>query len=315
MSVKPEDEYMHPNTGEGNFNESMYFNFYDRARKLGGFVRVGNRANERYAEVTIALYQPDGTALFNYARPEIADNSAFAAGGMKFSVIEPFRHLKVGYEGSAVYLARPLDLEDPRRAFVSNPHKPVSLALDVYGLSPMYGGEAPEGAFGSEMVFAKGHYEQHHRVKGRLAIDGAEVEVEGLGLRDHSWGPRSWQSPKFYRWLTCEFDDGFGFMGSQIVTQNGIELLSGFIFRDGENRFVDRLSIETECAGEGRYHDRIDVTLHSGAEQMRITGKVLTMLPLRNRRDGKVTRIAEGMTEWRTGDHVGYGLSEYLDQM
>ena len=39
------------------------------------------------------------------------------------------------------------------------------------------------------------------------------------------------------------------------------------------------------------------------------------MLPLRNRRDGKVTRISEGMTEWRTGEHVGYGLSEYLDQI
>ena len=315
MSVKPEDEYMHTNTGESNFNESMYFNFYDRARKLGGFVRVGNRANERYAEVTIALYQPDGTALFNYMRPEIADNSAFSAGGMRFTVLEPFKHLQVGYEGNAVYLARPLDLEDPRRAFMSNPHRPVSLALDVYGLSPMYGGEAEDGALGSEMVFAKGHYEQHHRVKGRLAIDGEEVGVEGFGLRDHSWGPRSWQSPKFYRWLTCEFDTGFGFMASQIVTQSGSELLSGFIYRDGKNHFVNDLSIETGWTGEGHYHDHIDVTLKSSAGDLRVTGKVLTMLPLRNRRDGKVTRISEGMTEWRTGDHVGYGLSEYLDQL
>jgi hypothetical protein len=315
MSVKPEDEYMHANSGEANFNESMYFNFYDRARRLGGFARIGNRANERYAEMTIAIYQPDGTALFNYMRPEIADNSAFAAGGMNFSVIEPFRHLKVGYDGNAVYLARPLDLEEPRRAFVSNPHKPVSLALDVHGLSPMYGGEAAEGTFNSEMVFAKGHYEQHHRVAGRLKIDGVEHEIEGFGLRDHSWGPRSWQSPKFYRWLTCEFDAGFGFMGSQIVTQNGSELLSGFIFRDGKNHFVNDLSLDTTWAGEARYHDRIDVKLRSAAGDLEVTGKVLTMLPLRNRRDGKVTRISEGMTEWRCGDHVGYGLSEYLDQI
>jgi hypothetical protein len=39
------------------------------------------------------------------------------------------------------------------------------------------------------------------------------------------------------------------------------------------------------------------------------------MIPLRNRRDGKVTRIAEGMTEWRWGDRVGYGLAEYLDHL
>jgi hypothetical protein len=63
MTIEPTDEYMHENTGEGNFNESMYFNFYDRGRKIGGFARLGNRPNEHYAEMTLALYQPDGTAL------------------------------------------------------------------------------------------------------------------------------------------------------------------------------------------------------------------------------------------------------------
>jgi hypothetical protein len=37
------------------------------------------------------------------------------------------------------------------------------------------------------------------------------------------------------------------------------------------------------------------------------------MIPLRNRRAGIVTRIAEGMTEWNWDGRIGYGLSEYLD--
>ena len=104
-------------------------------------------------------------------------------------------------------------------------------------------------------------------------------------------------------------------MGSQIVTQSGAELLTGFVFKDGENHFVNTWEIHTDWAGEGHYHDRITAKLHSGIGDFNITGTVLTMLPLRNRRDGKTTRIAEGMTEWRCGDHVGYGLSEYLDQI
>jgi hypothetical protein len=41
---------------------------------------------------------------------------------------------------------------------------------------------------------------------------------------------------------------------------------------------------------------------------------------LRNRRqtpdgDMLVTRISEGMTEWRCDGKVGFGLSEYLDQI
>ena len=44
------------------------------------------------------------------------------------------------------------------------------------------------------------------------------------------------------------------------------------------------------------------------------------MIPLRNKRktaDGAelVTRITEGMTEYHCLDKVGYGLSEYLDQI
>jgi hypothetical protein len=44
-------------------------------------------------------------------------------------------------------------------------------------------------------------------------------------------------------------------------------------------------------------------------------GNRATMVPLRNRRDGVTTRIAEGLTEWRWGERVGYGWSEYLDHV
>jgi hypothetical protein len=86
IRLEPRDEYLHENTGEANFNESMYFNFFDAAQRRGGFVRIGNRPNERYAETTICLYEPDGSVLFNFKRAEIADNARFEAGGMRFEV-------------------------------------------------------------------------------------------------------------------------------------------------------------------------------------------------------------------------------------
>ena len=47
---------------------------------------------------------------------------------------------------------------------------------------------------------------------------------------------------------------------------------------------------------------------------------MLSLIPLRNRRtlpDGTelMTRITEGLTEYRCDGRVGYGLSEYLDQI
>jgi hypothetical protein len=51
-----------------------------------------------------------------------------------------------------------------------------------------------------------------------------------------------------------------------------------------------------------------------------VEGKVMSLIPLRNRRqtpDGQMlmTRITEGMTEFTCDGQVGYGLSEYLDQI
>lgn len=125
----------------------------------------------------------------------------------------------------------------------------MRLALDYYGLSPMYGGEAP--VQNTDMVFAKGHTEQHVKATGTIAVNGQQIALNALGLRDHSWGPRSWQSPRFYRWLTCEFTEHFGFMGSQIVMQNGTEILSGFVFKDGENLWVNTLELHTGREGDG----------------------------------------------------------------
>src|SRR5436305_11595164 len=59
IRLEPSDEYMHPLETASNFNESMYFNAYDPARKVGGFLRLGNRANEGYAELTTCLYLPE----------------------------------------------------------------------------------------------------------------------------------------------------------------------------------------------------------------------------------------------------------------
>ena len=46
VRLEPADEYMHELGPEPNFNESMYFNVYDPDNKIGGFFRLGNRANE-----------------------------------------------------------------------------------------------------------------------------------------------------------------------------------------------------------------------------------------------------------------------------
>ena len=92
----------------------------------------------------------------------------------------------------------------------------------------------------------------------------------------------------------------------------------GYVFRrDEPNRPIGRVEVETEYAAPEKLHARLRARLHpaDGAPAEEIEGRVLNMVPLRNRRGGVTTRIAEGLTEWRWGARVGYGWSEYLDHL
>ncbi len=106
LRLEPSDEYLHELGPEPTFNESMYFNLFDAQSQLGAWFRIGNRANERYAEMSVCLYLPDGRVGFMFKRPEIADNAAFNAGGMRISCSEPFERLMVNFSGKVVLPTR-----------------------------------------------------------------------------------------------------------------------------------------------------------------------------------------------------------------
>lgn len=327
MRLEPKDEYMHPLEEAKNFNESMYFNVFDPKKKVGGFFRLGNRANEGYAEMTTCLYLPNGKVGFMYLRPEISNNDSFDAGGMKFEVIDPFKKLTVAYKGKVVLLDDPLEMADPRKAFKSNPWTDCEVFVDFRGLSPVYGGEPEQEGdqltkpVQEEGGFFKGHYEQHMGGKGFIQVGEERWEIDGFGLRDHSWGPRFWQSPWWYRWLTINFGDDFGGCITVAGDRQGKLKAAGMMFVDGRYDEIKHATIETKWVGDDIYHEVMVAKVKTDkGDEFTIEGKVMTMIPLRNRRkdpEGNelMTRISEGMTEYRCNGKVGYGLSEYLDQI
>jgi hypothetical protein len=320
LRLEPVDEYLHELGPEATFNESMYFNLYDPTADLGAFFRLGNRANEGYAEMTTCIYLPDGRVAFMFGRPEITHNDAFDAGGMRFEVGEPFEHLTVRYTGRVVVLDNPLEMAEPRRAFTENPHTDCEADLRFTRASDPIGGESDQAERAGE-EFARGHYEQLVAASGDLRVGDEQWSLAGFGLRDHSWGPRTWQAPYYYRWLTANVGADFGFMGSRIARRDSGGVRAGFVWEDGRIIPCDDFTISTSWEGDDHYHRLVHATLSSsltegGPRSWEIEGRVLRLIPLRNRRDGQITRISEGLTEWTLADgRVGYGLSEYLDQI
>jgi len=324
IRLDPRDEYTHEPEAALNYNESMYFNVFDPARRMGGWFRIGNRPNEGYAEMTVCVYLPDGRVGFMYAKPKIADNKALDAGGMRIEVVRPFEEINVTYEGKILLLADPSAMEDPSSAFRSNPTAHAKIALTFFGLSPMYGGETVN-ADGSplqldpEKSFARAHYEQHVAARGDIIIGEERWAIDGFGLRDKSWGPRYWQAIRWYRWLPMSFGRDFGMMVS-VVAGEGPDLhRSGMVFENGAYAKIEDARIEATYDGRG-YQTDLRVWCRTAEKEFDVEGRVVSLVPLRNRRqspDGTelLTRITEGMTEYRCNGLTGWGMSEFLDQI
>lgn len=329
VRLEPNDEYMHELGPEPNFNESMYINCFDPKTKMGGWFRMGNRANEGYAEMTICIYLPDGRVGFMFKRPEIANNDRLDAAGMTWTMEKPFEQLRVDYFGKVVVLSNPYEMSNPREAFKNNPFAEceVHLTFTGQGRNSMFGGEPdkPHEKPGEE--FAKAHYEQLVEASGTIRIGDEQWEMNGCGLRDHSWGPRYWQAPWYYRWLTANFGPDLGFMASRVARKDGPGTRGGFVWENGKMHLCDDVQISTVTQGDEHFHQVVKGVLRSSRSQREwhFEGTVLAMIPLRNRRttdngDLLVTRISEGMTEWKMteGENagaIGYGMSEYLDQI
>ena len=200
-------------------------------------------------------------------------------------------------------------MKDPGKAIKSNPFKRLSVDLVHEGVGPMFGHVGdPE----DKNDFAKAHYEQHMKVSGRILIEGEQpLQIDGHGLRDHSWGPRYWQSIRSYRWITGNYGDDLGMVLSVVGDHQG-----GMFHKGTELIRITEIKLDTEYEQDRHFHKsfRADVTLETGDKHV-VEGVVKGFMPLRNRRSEQITYIGEGMTQYTLdGDRIGYGLSEFLNQ-
>lgn len=317
---------MHPVEASENFNESRYYNFFAAESGFGGWVRLGNRVNEGYAELSVCLYLPDGRVGFIYDRPRIANNDAHDAGGLRFEVLEPFRIHRITFGGKVCLLTEPADMAEPRDAFANNPFVACTIELRLEAVGPIQGG-VPVTDDGDELLetdpnkmFARGHTEQHMAVTGTVKVGDETFALrDGLGMRDHSWGPRYWQNVWFYRWLTVNLGEDLG-MGCTVGgDENGNIGARGFVYdraRYGDDRFVTIRDATIHSDYDANWVPLTNtLTVTTDDHTYVVSGDVWSNIPLRNRRDGRVTRITEGATRWHYDGLDGTGMSEYLDQI
>jgi len=312
------DEYTHRPTGEKNFNESVYTNAFSADGRHGGWMRLGNRVNEGYAELSVCLYLPDGKVACQFQRPPISSNERHAAGGLEYAVHKPFEEVQMRYSGEVMLLDDPEAMRNPRDAFARAARVPCDVDFHHLAASPMHGGEptAPDQQTMYGRDFSLGHFNQHTKVRGHVRVGDLTLPIDGGGWRDHSWGPRYWTNIYFYRLFIGNFGPDRGMMLLKITDRHGHTRRCGVLQYDGDYEEITDLDVVTEwtAAKDPRV---VRLGVRTARRAVRIDGEITTLLPLRNRRnEGERTlesRIAEGFTRWTWGDRVGCGMTEYIE--
>jgi hypothetical protein len=320
FTLRPEDEYPHQPDASPNFNESVYANAFDAAGKIGGWMRIGNRVNEGYAELSVVLYLPGGRVACQFGRPTITANDRFVADGLSVEVVEPLKRLTMRYEGELMLLDDPELLREPKKLGQA-PRVPGHVVFETVGVSPIHGGSPtlPDQPTMYGRDFSLNHFNQHTKISGHIRVGEETWELhDALGWRDHSWGPRYWQVIYWYRLFIANAAPGRAFMLLKITDKDGKSRRVGVLLVDGAYEDILDMDVTTEWSDR---QDPVKVKLgvRTARRRVIIEGEIRTMAPLRNRRQAGgetlISRIAEGFTRFTWNGETGYGMTEYIERI
>jgi hypothetical protein len=295
-----------PAGSEEQWSDSFYFGGGD-GQGLAFYSRVGRRPNEGITEGALGIWLPGEGFLLSFARSTGKPGAAIAAGPVTFDCALPLVLWEVRLDGAGRLFERAEHIATDREAYrdvtVSG-----SLRFTAWSEALVFGSGLTDGV-------ASHHYEQPGSIAGVLQVDGRRHPLAGRGMRDHSWGVRDWQRVPWWRWFGMVVDPDNFVMLNNVGTTDGGETAGGFMMREGEIAAIascetaSELDPELGCQRSFEAHAK-DVV----GRTTTLRGRAIEVAPLRQRRDGRLTHVNEGLTEYEWEGHRGTGISEYLVQ-
>lgn len=309
-----------------HWSENFAFACFDPTLELSLFCHIGRwrRDLSLWREVvTVAL--PDGTVLVHRAIGNALASPA-GPGGSNFAIriSEPGPRFALSFLGGVRRVSEASLFEDALR---DGPHYRLALAIDYAGVAPIW----DISAVGHTTEFmGAGHVEQFGRFTGTIEIGDERFAIDTIGNRDHSRGPRVFDSNVRHSWLHGVLDDGtmFQLYEAEIAGRDGAAYAEGNVVVGGvahkahatihdklpftDNRgLIDapvRITIES-AAG------RIDVTARRFPRRISIQSTSPNDMYVGRRQEDAAqnTTVLEQGVRYDTADgRTGYGHMERL---
>jgi hypothetical protein len=217
-------------------------------------VRVGFHPNLAGGEVwywacLVGEGRPLVTVIDHEVAPPKPGSLELRADGLwaDHTVETPFDHMTLGCEAFA------LQLDDPSEVYGAMRGERVPFGFDLEW-------ETDGGVYPYPGVT---RYEVPCRVHGEVLVGDDRIDFDGIGQRDHSWGPRDWWTPN-WMWTAGWLDDGTRFHGTAIrVGDQPVPYHPGYVVKGGhapQGGLLETTDWEAEL-GEHGMPRRATVTL------------------------------------------------------
>lgn len=282
MRYPPEDDRPHAPGADPSWQESYVVSWWDDTAGIGGFTRLGRAPHEGTSSVLFGVLSADGTrfrrndegiALPADKGPDrfVADRGHWASfdEGLCFEAREPDCDLSLSFE----------DFYEPFNYFTAT----------------------SDSLVGKEV--APDHYQVGGRVTGTARLGDRTYEIDGLGHRDHSWGPRRWQAIVGHRWFAGTLGPELSFSLITTYLDGGQLSRLGLVVRDGEVFCLSDVDVVVHLEPDGLTHRGGVGTgrLPDGSE-LRFESEVADGLVI----EVHGLRVVEGIGRVRIGDKVGF---------
>lgn len=287
LRPEPEDEGSHPAGSEELWNESWYFDVVSEDGTIGLYTRLGLYPNLGVSWLTAFLCAP--------GRPTIAvvDFAAELPEGEGLSV-----------RGDALRVEHVC--ESPLERFRVRLNATGEAHVDASALLRGERGEPTELAF--DLVWetlgepysyrVATRYEIPCRISGTVDIHGETINVNGVGQRDHSWGPRDWWSAE-WMWSAGHLQDGTRLHGVEFRIPGAPPLGVGYLQPpEGGVLELDVVSASEQVGKDGLI---TAAEIHYG--ELAVSVQPLAFGPLRlEAPDGRLSMFPRAMCRIRAAD-------------
>jgi hypothetical protein len=292
------------------WSENYFFCSWDPSAELGIWLHLGRMPNDPtlWREM-IFFYLPDGTILNGKSYGRHQSESGPGSGTLTFECVEPWNRWRQNFDGVLVRS----DFEKLDRGLLElGIYVPAALQLEWRPLAPIFemGTEMQKQAWGHT------HYNQLGRLVGSVRCEDKEVDFDGVGVRDHTRGPRDFRKFVWHCWHHGVFEDGRGFMVVDAMADGDNRLERAMVLSDGEITEVGIIESGALSSREDGYRD-YEIRFEG---QEPIKAHVLHNNPMGFAADNEITyghdpevsthHLFEGFTRFKWDGVVGHGLTE-----